>query len=111
MDKRPMTAGQMRAAAGVPEAYPAEGNPPHPVATRIRKPFDPDSEPIFDARCGRKLEPIGHGFALFMLCPVHGEFTIAPMVIKLDTGWVIEHRDAQAEGMWETCRAIDRGHV
>lgn len=116
--KRPMTAGQMRAAAGVPSvqlSVNATGATPIERDRRVVAPFDPKAESVFCARCGTKLEPLGHLMARFLLCPTHGEFTIAPVVIEgrdtetfVSTGkWEIHFDDEQAQTMWETCRGID----
>lgn len=124
-DKRPMTAGQMRAAGGVPEVHISPhsivSTPIAPEPREIRLPFDPEKESIFCARCGRKCEPLGHLMAMFLLCPTHGEFTIAPVVmqnadkfdlntgevVKGDRSWSIKFDSEQDRMEWQTCREID----
>jgi len=44
----------------------------------------------------------------FLLCPNHGEFTMAPVVMELTTGWVIQFPTETHKAMWETCRYIDQ---
>lgn len=71
------------------------------------QPFDIERESLYCARCGRKCVPVGHLTGRFLMCPVHGEFTIAPVVMQHEDGWRIHHRDDQARAMWETCRYVD----
>lgn len=70
-------------------------------------PFDPAVEKLYCSRCGRECEPRGHLLSQFLLCPVHGEFTIAPVVVHTGLGWRIEATE-QMISMWETCRYLDR---
>lgn len=80
----------------------------------LTQPFDPETEAIYCARCGQRLVESGHMLYLFLLCPTHGEFTIAPVVMRVDdlvTGdeghWEIHFKDRQDLSMWETCQYID----
>lgn len=81
----------------------------------VRVLFDPDRESLYCGRCGQKCEPLGHLMSIFLLCPTHGEFTIAPVVMRNtrnafhpegDNKWYM-HCDATVQGMWETCRHLD----
>lgn len=45
-------------------------------------PFDPETQSLYCSWDGLKLEQSGHMFSEFLLCPRHGEFTIAPVVMK-----------------------------
>ena len=94
-----------------------------------RIPFDPETESIYCSRCGSKLDASSHMFSEFMLCPKHGEFTIAPVVVREslwelgpgpgfkmirsnspDAGkWFIE-TDVTTASMWETCQFVDARH-
>lgn len=91
----------------------------------VRIPFDPDTEVLYCSRDGAKLEKSGHLFSEFMLCPNHGEFTIAPVVMREptevvdpitfkigpsespDAGKWFMLADATLEGMWNTNKALD----
>lgn len=78
----------------------------------IIEPFDMDNESVFCARCGRKCEMLGHLMSQFMLCPVHGEFTIAPVVMRHPNGgWNIHFKDDQEKAMWDTCRQVDKENL
>lgn len=80
------------------------------TTANIKEPFDIETEKLFCARCGRQCEPLGHMMGMFLLCPVHGEFTMAPTVMKDDYGkWNIHYRDEHDmwKQMWDSCKAID----
>lgn len=75
---------------------------------RLVEPFNHPVERLFCARCGTQCVEMGHLTSTFLLCPKHGEFTIAPVVMKNENGaWEIRHQDSQAEAMWNTCRYVD----
>jgi hypothetical protein len=95
----------------------------------VRIPFDPDTESLYCSRDGIKLEKSGHMFSEFLLCPRHGEFTIAPVVIREpekvvqmmppfevvpntspDAGKWFMVGDDTLRGMWETCKVVDARH-
>ncbi len=83
------------------------------------KEIDVDKQPIYCSFCGSQLVKMGHMFNEFMMCPKHGEFTIAPVVMR-DTGsptdetdmgdgrWYINLEDEQGKMMWETCELVDK---
>lgn len=84
----------------------------------FRKEIDIDKQPVFCSFCGSQLEKMNHMFNEYMMCPKHGEFTIAPVIIRdngdpmneLDNGdgkWYINLRDEQGKMMWETCEYVD----
>lgn len=73
----------------------------------LTQPFDIEKERIYCSNCGQQCVPMGHIMSKFLLCPTHGEFTIAPVVIMVDGQWMIEHRDQTAKAMWETCRGFN----
>ena len=73
----------------------------------LRERFDYPDEKTFCARCGQECQPLGHLMCRFLMCPTHGEFTIAPVVIEDTFGWWITFSDEQAKSMWETCRYVD----
>lgn len=92
----------------------------------IRIPFDPETQSLWCSRCGQKLVKSGHMMSEFMLCPTHGEFTMAPVVMREpervlggppdfhfvasespDAGRWFMHLDAMTAGMWANCEAID----
>ena len=75
----------------------------------MKKPFDPETEFLYCSRCGLKLEKSSHMFSQFLMCPRHGEFTMAPVVMKEDDSWFIELTQTEA-GMWETCKYLDSQH-
>lgn len=94
-----------------------------------RIPFDPDAQSLWCSRCGSKLEKSGHMFSEFLLCPRHGEFTIAPVVMRVperimgppptfeavpnpspDAGRWFMHVDETTAGDWANCDAIDARH-
>lgn len=92
--------------------------------------FDPETESIFCSRCGSRLEKSGHMFNEFMLCPKHGEFTLAPIIIREPTTaidesplfgvipnpspragkWTME-ADCTTISMWRACKTIDQRHA
>jgi hypothetical protein len=74
---------------------------------QLRQPFDYPNEKVVCARDGQECQPLGHLLSRFLLCPTHGEFTIAPVVMEQTTGWVIVFEDVQAKSMWEAARYID----
>lgn len=77
--------------------------------------FNYPTEKIYCGRCGKECVPLGHLMSEFLMCPTHGEFTIAPVVTrkydqvtyKHDGKWYIHFNDATEQGMWETCRSVD----
>lgn len=69
--------------------------------------FDYPRERLFCARCGSECVPCGHLTSRFLLCPNHGEFTVAPVVVQQGSSWWIHHQTAQDRAMWRTCRALD----
>lgn len=69
-------------------------------------PFDPSKQKVYCSHCGRELVLGGHMFREGLMCPQHGEFTIAPMVTKYRDGWAIEFHDETEKGMWETCNDL-----
>jgi len=99
------------------------------VTNEVRIPFDPDTQSLWCSRCGSKLERSAHMFSEFLMCARHGEFTMAPIVIREpekvmggppkfelvtnpspDAGkWFLILDETQA-GMWSTCEAIDARH-
>ena len=110
-----LTSGWFKPKGRDPRTIPVVSTPGIPYPDDIRVLFDPETEKMYDARCGRQLEPLGHMFARFMMCPVHGEFTISPTVMfngkdeinpEGDDKWYI-HMDETMEGMWETCKYVD----
>lgn len=89
-------------------------------------PFDPKVDRMFCSYCGTQLVKSGHIASEFMLCPNHGEFTIAPVIMREpeqilgeppmfkfeansspDAGKWFIHADPQLAGMLETCRSLD----
>ncbi len=48
-------------------------------------------------------------FTRFLLCPKHGEFTIAPIIVLKDAGWVML-TDEVIGSMWETYKVVDARH-
>ncbi len=69
--------------------------------------FDPSKQKIFCSYCGSQLREMGHMFSIFMLCPVHGEFTPSPLVIKKESGdWFIRFHDLTERSSWESCKVI-----
>lgn len=80
---------------------------PHDEPWR-KVPFAHPVERLFCGRCGRQCVPQGHMFGRFLLCPSHGEFTVAPVVSQDRTGeWVIHFDDEGEMAMWDTCRHLD----
>jgi hypothetical protein len=89
--------------------------------SKLRERFDYPNEKTFCSRCGQECQPLGHLMSRFLMCPTHGEFTIAPVVIQktdqfdFETGeivpgddtWEISFNDEQDKAMWEACREID----
>jgi hypothetical protein len=77
----------------------------------LRVRFNYPDEKTFCARCGQECQPLGHMMARFLMCPTHGEFTIAPVVIEDSTGWWISFADDTEKSTWETCRYVDEHHL
>lgn len=125
--------GAPRPANATPPPGPAASVPVAPAA-ELRRPFDPEREAVFCARCGRRCERGGHMTGVFLMCPAHGEFTIGPLVVMDsrkraerfarafsgedpgpepegghydDERWEIVFRSEQERAMWDNCRAID----
>lgn len=69
-------------------------------------PFDPATQKVFCSYCGRELVVGGHMFRVGMMCPQHGEFTIAPVVMQYKDGWGLHFKDEQDKAMWETCKYL-----
>ena len=101
-----------------------------PLERSERIPFDPETESLYCSRDGLKLEKSGHMFFEFMLCPRHGEFTMAPVVMRepmmvsslrypfdmevstdKDAGKWFIHTDPTVASMWSMCKAIDERHA
>lgn len=88
-------------------------------SAEFRIEIDVDKQPVFCSFCGSQLEKMNHMFNAFMMCPKHGEFTIAPVIMR-DTGdpmnehdrgdgkWYINLVDETMKMMWETCEQVDR---
>lgn len=95
----------------------------------VRIPFDPDTESMYCARDGIKLEKSSHMSFEGMMCPRHGEFTIAPVIMRQperiiggppkfdivpnpspDAGKWFIHTDPTTASMWETCKHVDARH-
>ncbi len=81
----------------------------------IREPFDITTEKLFCSSCGSECVPRGHLMAEFLLCPNHGEFTFAPIVMheetlgalgRMESRWMIHHRNKQEKQMWETAKYL-----
>ena len=79
-------------------------------------PFDPATERIYCVRCGAQCEPHGHMAFSFIMCPTHGEFTIAPVVMLNaknvitpdgDDKWYIHFKSQTEAASWETCKWVD----
>lgn len=102
----------------------------HDRGEAVKIPFDPEAESMYCSRDGIKLVPSGHMFSEFMMCPRHGEFTIAPVIMRepefimggeplfkmepnpaSDKGKWFIHADQQFESMWNSCKALDRRHA
>lgn len=73
---------------------------------RLSQPF-PLAQMLYCSFCGRRCKPLGHIMTTFLLCPVHGEFTIAPLVVRREEGWFIEFATEQEMMMWQTCEYLD----
>lgn len=83
-------------------------------------PFDIEKESLYCGACGQKCVVMGHMTGRFLLCPTHGEFTIAPVVMfvhahnafMLERGldnegqWEIQFESETSRAMWETCRFL-----
>lgn len=80
---------------------------PARTADELHVEMDPDTEPVYCSSDGLRLEKSGHLTSSFLLCPVHGEFTIAPIVIKLGSKWFFAFEDQQAKSMWKTARYVN----
>lgn len=97
-------------------------------------PFDPNTEKIYCAYCGKQRQPISHMFSGFMMCPDHGEFTPGPLVVynarvpaemvkamgkdesvadeinkNRDDKWYIHFNDQSEMYSWQTCQTIQEG--
>ena len=94
-----------------------------------RIPFDPDTQSLYCSRDGLKLEKSSHMWTEFLMCPRHGEFTMAPTVMREPTRVIggpprflmVDNPDPDAgkwflildqteAGMWANCDAIDKRH-
>lgn len=83
---------------------------------RVKIPFDIETEMMFCGRCGKRCVPQGHLMMQFLLCPDHGEFTIAPVVMfdgkdatfnpEGTDKWYIQC-DQTVASMWDTCKFVD----
>lgn len=75
------------------------------MARDVEIPFDPSTDKVFCSFCGQQCVEGGHMVSTFMMCPTHGEFTIAPVVIKRGDNWVISTDQTTAD-MWKTCKLL-----
>lgn len=73
----------------------------------IEEEFDITKESLYCSRCGTKCEPLGHLMTTFLICPTHGEFTIAPVVVGREGKWYIHFDNEIDQSMWNTCRYVD----
>jgi hypothetical protein len=73
----------------------------------LKEPWRPGIDRLYCAACGRECEASGHLMAEFMLCPMCGEFTIAPVVMRhVDGTWWIHFKSEQERAMWHTAREL-----
>lgn len=69
-------------------------------------PFDIENDKLFCAWDGKQCTPMGHMFSTFLLCPDHGEFTWAPVVIFRDGKWQYSFHSATDYGMYSNAKAL-----
>lgn len=99
------------------------------MTDRDRLEFDPEAEAIYCSFDGLRLEKSGHMGTEFLMCPRHGEFTMAPTVTREplkvmggppsfrmisnpspDAGKWFLVGDRTTIMQWKTCRAVSDRH-